>query len=42
MTTTAGTWHDQLLEPAHRADLLLAEMTTAESVTSSPHACRGR
>jgi beta-glucosidase-like glycosyl hydrolase len=30
MTTTAGTWHDQLLEPAHRADLLLAEMTTAE------------
>ena len=29
-TTIAGTWHDRLLEPAHRADLLLAEMTVAE------------
>jgi beta-glucosidase len=29
-TTAAGTWHDQQLEPARRAELLLAEMTTAE------------
>ena len=29
-TTIAGTWHDRLLEPSHRADLLLAEMTVAE------------
>ena len=29
-TTIAGTWHDPALDPADRADLLLAEMTTAE------------
>jgi beta-glucosidase len=29
-TTTTGSWHDKHLEPALRAELLLAEMTTAE------------
>jgi hypothetical protein len=29
-TTTTGTWHDEYLEPACRAELLQAEMTTAE------------
>ena len=29
-TTIKGTWRDQHLEPGHRAELLLAEMTTAE------------
>jgi hypothetical protein len=28
--TTTGSWHDPHLEPARRAELLLAEMTTAE------------
>ena len=29
-STTTGTWRDQNLEPARRAGLLLANMTTAE------------
>ena len=29
-STTTGTWRDQNLEPARRAELLLANMTTAE------------
>jgi len=29
-TTPTGTWRDQRLEPGHRANLLLAEMTTPE------------
>jgi beta-glucosidase-like glycosyl hydrolase len=28
--TAAGTWHDDRLDPGHRAELLLAEMTTLE------------
>ena len=35
MTTTAtSTWLNERLDPGHRAELLLAELTTAENATS--------